>query len=296
MRKLRKGEKIMAKVISINNHKGGVGKTTTTEILGELLAFLDKKVLLIDNDPQGNLSKMLGQHVDDSDEVVNGLEKSDFITIHELYKFKFREKEQVKSVIHHTYIKNVDIIPATRRHTMTVTFLLANSAGNINNILKKALDTIKDEYDYILIDNAPATDILTVNSFFVTDEIITPVRCESFSYEGLKEILARIAYIKEEHDIDTVNFRGVYITQVEPGTNIYKDIREGYIDELGEKFLDTPIRKTVAVQEIETDFKPLLMYKPNNSAVFDYAELLLALNILSSEDQQKLRTAIGREK
>lgn len=285
----------MAKVISTNNHKGGVGKTTTTEILGELLAFLGKRVLLVDNDPQGNLSKMLGQHVDDSDEVVNGLEKSDFRTIHELYKFKFREKEQVQSVIHHTHIVNIDIIPATRRHSMTVTFLLANSAGNINNILKKALDTVKDEYDYILIDNAPATDILTVNSFFVTDEIITPVRCESFSYEGLKEILARIAYIKEEHDINSVNFKGVFITQVEAGTNIYKDIREGYVAELGEKFLDTPIRKTVAIQEIETDFKPLLMYKPNSSAVFDYAELLLALNILDEADAKMLQNAIGKE-
>lgn len=285
----------MAKIISIINHKGGVGKTTSTAILAELLAFLGKKVLLVDADPQGNLSKMMKQHVDDSDTVVNGLEMSDFLTIHELYKLRYRTKEQVQTVIHHTYIENIDIIPSTRRHSMTTTYLLVNSAGNVNNILKKALDTVKDEYEYILIDNAPATDILTVNSFFATDEIVTPVRCEAFSHDGLKEILSRIAYIKEEHDIDTVNFKGVFITQVEPGTNIYKDIREAYAQELQEKFLDTPIRKTVTIQEIETDFKPLLMYKPDNSAVFDYAELLLGLDVLDMEAVNRLKMAIGKE-
>lgn len=178
---------------------------------------------------------------------------------------------------------------------MTTTYLLVNSAGNMNNILKKALDTVKDDYDYILIDNAPATDILTVNSFFATDEIVTPVRCEAFSHDGLKEILSRIAYIKEEHDIDTVNFKGVFITQVEPGTNIYKDIREIYARELRDKFLDVPIRKTVTIWEIETNFKPLLMYKPNNNAVFDYAELLIKLNILDTEAESRLKMAIGKE-
>lgn len=285
----------MAKTISIINHKGGVGKTTSTAILSELLAFLGKKVLLIDNDPQGNLSKMMKQHVDDSDAVANGLENSDFLTIHELYKYRTRQREEVQRLIHHTYIENIDIIPSTRRHSMTITYLLVNSAGNVNNILKKALDTVKGDYDFILIDNAPATDILTVNSFFATDEIVTPVRCEAFSYDGLKEILSRIVYIKEEHDIATVNFKGVFITQVEPGTNIYKDIREGYATELQEKFLDTPIRKTVTIQEIETDFKPILMYKPNNSAVFDYAELLLGLNVLCDADSNKLKAAIGKE-
>lgn len=285
----------MAKIISIINHKGGVGKTTSTAVLAELFAFLGKKTLLVDADPQGNLSKMMKKHVDDPDAVVNGLQMSDFLTIHELYKFRYRTKEQVQTLIHHTYIENIDIIPSTRRHSMTTTFLLVNSAGNVNNILKKALDTVKNDYDYILIDNAPATDILTVNSFFATDEIVTPVRCEAFSHDGLKEILSRIAYIKEEHDIDTVNFKGVFITQVEPGTNIYKDIREAYAQELREKFLDTPIRKTVTIQEIETDFKPLLMYKPDNSAVFDYAELLLGLEVLDDEAGKKLRMAIGKE-
>lgn len=285
----------MSKTISIINHKGGVGKTTSTAILAELLAFLGNRVLLVDNDPQGNLSKMMKQHVEDSDAVVNGLENSDFLTIHELYKYRTRQREEVQRIIHHTYIENIDIIPSTRRHTMTITYLLVNSAGNVNNILKKALDTVNEDYDFILIDNAPATDILTVNSFFATDEIVTPVRCEAFSHDGLKEILSRIVYIKEEHDIDTVHFKGVYITQVEPGTNIYRDIRESYTSELQDKFLDTPIRKTVAIQEIETDFKPILMYKPNSSAVFDYAELLLGLDILSEADSAKLKTAIGKE-
>lgn len=285
----------MAKVISIINHKGGVGKTTSTAIIAELMAFLGKRVLLVDNDPQGNLSSMMGQRPEDSPEIVDGLVMSDFTTIHELYRFKLRDKEKVQAAIHHTYIENIDIIPSTKRHKNTITYLLTNTAGNVNNIMKKALETVKDDYDFILIDNAPATDLLTVNSFFVTDEIITPVRCEAFSYEGMLEILARISYIKEEHDIETVNFKGLFITQAETNTNVYKDIREEYMEKLQGKFLDTPIRKAVAIQEIETDFKPLLMYKPNSSAVFDYAELLLAMNVLSEEDAIKLMNAIGKE-
>lgn len=285
----------MAKVISITNHKGGVGKTTTTAILGELLAFLGKKVLLVDNDPQGNLSSMLGQRPEDFQDVVDGVVTSEFITIHELYRFKFRDKEKVQSAIHCTYIENIDIIPSTKRHKNTITYLLTNTAGNVNNILKKAVETVKEDYDYILIDNAPATDLLTVNSYFVTDEIITPVRCEAFSYEGMLEILQRISYIKEEHDIETVNFKGVFITQVETNTNVYKDIRDEYMEKLQDKFLDAPIRKAVAIQEVETNFKPLLMYKPNSSAVFDYAELLLKMQILNKEDTKKLMIAIGKE-
>lgn len=285
----------MAMVISITNHKGGVGKTTTTEILGELLAFLGKRVLLVDNDPQGNLSSMLGKRLEDSDDVIAGVTLSEFITIHELYRFKFREKDKVQSAIHHTYIENIDIIPSTKRHKNTITYLLTNTAGNVNNILKKALEIVKDDYDYILIDNAPATDLLTVNSYFVTDEIVTPVRCEAFSYEGMLEILQRISYIKEEHDIETVHFKGVFITQAETNTNVYKDIRDEYMEKLKEKFLDAPIRKAVAIQEVETNFKPLLMYKPNSSAVFDYSELLLKLKILSEADTKKLAVALGRE-
>lgn len=285
----------MAKVISITNHKGGVGKTTSTEFMGELLAFLGKKVLLVDNDPQGNLSSMLGQRPEDTQEVVEGMESSDFMTIHELYRFKFREKERVQSVIHRTYIEGIDIIPSTKRHKNTITYLLTNTAGNVNNILKKALEAVKEDYDFILIDNAPATDLLTVNSYFVTDEIITPVRCEAFSYEGMLEILQRISYIKEEHDIETVNFKGVFITQAETNTNVYKDIREQYMEQLKGKFIDTPIRKCVAIPEVETSFKPILMHKPNSSAVFDYAELLLAMEILNQEDTKKLRDAVGKE-
>lgn len=285
----------MAMVISITNHKGGVGKTTTTAILGELLAFLGKRVLLVDNDPQGNLSSMLGQRLEDSDDVIAGVTLSEFITIHELYRFKFREKDKVQSAIHHTYIENIDIIPSTKRHKNTITYLLTNTAGNVNNILKKALEIVKDDYDYILIDNAPATDLLTVNSYFVTDEIITPVRCEAFSYEGMLEILQRISYIKEEHDIETVHFKGVFITQAEMNTNVYKDIRDEYMEKLKEKFLDAPIRKAVVIQEVETNFKPLLMYKPNSSAVFDYSNLLLKLQILSEADTKKLAIAIGKE-
>ena len=197
----------------------GMARATVTKLVDERTNMLSTEKI-VDYDPQGNLSSMMGKRPEDSPETANGMEASDYITVHEIYRFKYREYEKVKTAIHHTYIENIDIIPSTKQHAMTITYLLANTAGNVNNILKKALGTVKDDYDYILIGNAPATDLLTVNSFFITDEILTPVRCEQFSYEGMIEILTRISFIKEEHDIDTVNFKGAFITQAELNTNI----------------------------------------------------------------------------
>lgn len=283
----------MAKVISVTNNKGGVGKTTTSEVLGELLAFLGKRVLVIDLDEQSNLSMLLNRYEEDSSEVINGYEKPEHENIAELFKMRYRKREDVLKLILETNIPNLHIIPSSKRHKNSQRNINANETGNNNIILKKALAAIKDDYDFIIIDNAPASNILTVNSMFASDYVITPVRVEGFSYKGLKETLDTIIYIKEEHDIEDLDFLGVFITQAELNTNIYKDLRETYEKELGSKFLRTPIRKDKNISETETEFKPILEHSPNTNAVFDYARLLLELNILDNDAAQMLKCAIG---
>lgn len=283
----------MCKTISIINNKGGVGKTTSTSIISELLAYLGKKVLVVDLDQQSNLSMMLGRYVEDSEEVLQGATAPDVLNISDLFKHRYRSREDVLAVISHTGIPNLEIIPSSKRHKNTGLNITANQTGNNNIILKKALAEIKEEYDFILIDNAPANDVLTVNSMFASDLILVPVRVEGFSYKGLRETIDTILYIKEEHFIETIEFAGAFITQAEPNTNIYKGIMENYREELGEKFLNTAIRKDIKVSEIETNFRPVLEYCPNTNVVFDYARLILELGLLDKETAEQLKQCIG---
>lgn len=283
----------MAITISVINNKGGVGKTTSTGILAELLAYLGKKTLVVDIDHQGNLSMLFHAHKEDSPGLIEGRELPEEENISELFKFRYREPAQVKGLIKHTPIPNLDIIPSSKRHKHTQEAILKNT-GNNNIILKRALVAVSKDYDFILIDNAPADDILIVNSMFASDHIIIPVRVEDFSYKGLKETLDSIAYIREEHEVDT-DFLGAFITQAELNTNSFKRKKSQYMEELGNKFFETPIRKDIKISEIESDFEPILKHNAGSNVVFDYANLLLELDILDSDTTKLLKESIGDE-
>lgn len=285
----------MCKVISIVNNKGGVGKTTSTGIIAQLIAWLGKKVLVVDLDQQSNLSMLLNRYIEDRDDIINGITPAPVPNIAELFKYRYRDVDNVRSLIKSTQVPNLFIIPSSKRHKNTVLNISANTTGNNNIILKKALATIKDEYDYILIDNAPANDILTVNSMFASDMVLVPVRVEGFSHKGLQETLDTIIYIKEEHDLDHLKFGGTFITQAEKNTVIFKDLFESYESTLAEKFLKTAIRKDIKVCELESIFKPLLEYCPNSNVVFDYSKLILELNILDEDAASNLAHAINLE-
>lgn len=282
----------MCKTISIVNNKGGVGKTTSTGLIVQLLAYLNKKVLAIDLDPQCNLSMMLNCYERESDEVVRGMLLSSTKNIADLFKNHYRTREEVCSTIKHTAIPNLDIIPASKRHDNTVDELRKNQTGNNNIILKKALDLIKEDYDYIIIDNAPAKDVLTVNSLFTSDLVYVPVRLEMFSYEGLKETISTILYIKEEHEIN-IEFGGAFITQAETNTNSFKETKMMYTEQLNEKFLKTSIRKDIRISDIEKNFHPVLSYCPDTNAVFDYAKLIIEMNILDKLSEKILKKSIS---
>ena len=282
-----------ALVISIVNNKGGVGKTTSTGILSQLLAYLGKKILMIDMDPQCNLSMMFDCFDRESPEIIRGLCPPASFNITDLFSHRYRSYEEVHSIIRKTKIPGIDIIPASKRHDKTVVNLLLQQTSNNNIILKKALAAIRHEYDFIIIDNAPAKDILAVNSLFASDLIYIPVRLENFSYEGLRETLDSILYIKEEHDIETIQFGGAFITHSESNTISYREAVNDYATTLGNRFLRTSIRKDIKISEIEKEFRPILEYCPDTNAVFDYANLLLEMKILDSESEALLHNSIS---
>lgn len=283
----------MCRTISLINNKGGVGKTTSTGFIAQIMAYLGCRVLVVDLDQQSNLTMMLGRYMEDTQEILSGITAPEERNISDLFKYRFRDAEDMNTVIRQTDITNLDILPSSKRHKNTPMLVASNETGNNNIILKKALAPIKDNYDFILIDNAPANDVLTVNSLFASDMALVPVRLEGFSYKGLKETIDTIYYIKEEHDIENIQFAGTFITQAEPNTNIYKSIRENYQNELYQKFFNTCIRKDVKVCEVETNYCPVLDYCPNSNAVYDYCRLILELNILDSYATARLSRSIG---
>ena len=282
----------MAVIGSVNSNKGGVGKTTTTVVLGELLAYLGKKTLIVDQDPQGNTSMQFHLFQKDSPEIENGilLPESEDYHIAELYRFRYRNGEEVKSLIRKTYIENLSILPSSHRHKLTQDLVVSNT-GNNNTILKRALKAISHEYDYILIDNAPANNILTVNSIFASDFIIIPIKCEQYSYEGLQETLKSIIYIKEEHDLESPQFLGAFITQANVITNAFKETSKTFTANMNNMFFDTAIRQDTKINDIEREFKPLLTY-PNSRALSDYCNLLLEMGILDTQTEKLLRDTI----
>lgn len=283
----------MCKTISLINNKGGVGKTTSTGFISQIFAYLGKRVLVIDLDSQSNLTMMLGQYVEDTAAVIAGIDPPIQRNVSDLFKYRYRDAKNVSDLIYPTNIAGLDILPSSKRHKNTPTLLAANETGNNNIILKRAIASVKDLYDFILIDNAPANDILTVNSLFASDMVIIPVRLEGFSYKGLKETIDTIYYIKDEHDIDTIAFGGAFITQAEPNTVIYKSICENYQNELYERFYRTCIRKDIKVSEVETNYRPILEYCPNTNAVFDYCRLILEMKILDASAANLLSHCIA---
>lgn len=278
----------MSIILSVVNNKGGVGKTTSTACLGELLAFLGKKVLLIDMDPQGNLSMLYGGYYDDSEDGFEPLHKN----IADLFLHRYQTIEEMNSIIYPTRIKNLYLLPATHRHVHTPEILARKTTANNFIVLKRAINQIKNNYDYILIDNAPANNIMTVNSLMTSDLVISPVRTEGFSYEGLVSTMQTILEIKEDHCIDTLKFGGAFFTQVNPKTNVYKVLKESYENELKDKLLPTAIRNDIKISECETNLISFLDYAASSNAILDYSHLLLNLNILDTQTANALKRGI----
>lgn len=276
-----------AKVISILNNKGGVAKTTSTGVIAQILAYLGKKVLVVDLDGQANVSAIFNHYRIDSQDVIDGRENPEELNVTELFKYRFRTKEEVASIIFPTQVKGVSLMPSSERYNNTNIIVTMNT-GNNNLILKRALETVKSDYDYILLDNAPANNILTVNSLFASDMVIVPVQVEQFSYIGLNQTLNTIAYIKEEHGIEYPQIAGVFLTLAEKKTKQFKKYEQKYREELGCCFFKTCIRKDIKMKEAIDSIHPVLAECPDSRALEDYAALILEMDILDENSEKIL--------
>lgn len=285
-----------AKIISIVNNKGGVAKTTSTAFFGEILCLFGKKVLIVDTDESGNLSLLFDKFSNDEKSVMLGIKEPEQKNAAEIFKYHYRTAEEVKECIYNIRT-NLDIIPSSARlRNIPDILLLQSRTSNINNniILKRALQTISEEYDYIFIDSAPRNDILVVNNLIASDYILIPVRSDGFSLKGFKEVVAEIADLKDEYDIKA-DFLGVFQVAAETNTNIYKEIDAEYSTMLGSKNLPC-IRKDVKVNELLTVVNnSIINYTASSNVLYDYCMLLLATGILDRHTEHLIKSAYNIE-
>jgi len=251
----------MGKVISLVNQKGGVGKTTTSINLSACLGFYDKKVLLVDLDPQGNSSTGVGINKgDNKNSIYNVL--NDDITIEE-------------SVIQTKY-KNLSIIPASINLAGIDIELLNRSnkeSGFVKTSqLKKSILSIKDSYDYIIIDCPPSLGLLTTNALCASDSVIIPVQCEFFALEGIMQLLNTIMLVQKNLN-PTLDIEGVLLTMLDSRTKLGIEVVTEIKSYFKERVYDTLIPRLVKLSEAPSYGKPIHVYEPYSRGAQAYLNL-----------------------
>jgi chromosome partitioning protein len=250
-------------ITAIVNQKGGVAKTTTTINLGSCLAELGKKVLLIDIDPQGNLTQGLG---------VENIDK----TIYEC----LTEELPLSEIIQHTNFNNLDIVPANIK-LANAELELSSTLGR-ESLLKDALEHADLNYDYILIDCNPSLGILTVNALTATEDIIIPLEPGIFALEGIGQLVKVIQLIKKKLN-PKLNIKGVLLTRVNSRTSLAKDFEVQLHEIFGDKVFNTVIHNNVKIAEAQTYKKPINVYDKNAKGSIEY--MSLAKELISNEKQ-----------
>lgn len=245
----------MGKIIAICNQKGGVGKTTTAINLSVALSDNNKKVLLVDMDPQGNSSSSVGI---DKDIISNSI--NDVIL----------NKKEVSECIFKTNY-NIDIIPATIDLAMA-DFELATSAADKQFRLKNQLIKIKEQYDYILIDCPPSLGFLNINALVSCDSVLIPVQCQYYALEGLISLLSTIRKIQTNMN-DKLNVEGVLLTMFDSRTRLHNEIAIEVRKFLKEKVYETAIPQSIKIPMAQSKQKPITQYDKSCNASKAYINL-----------------------
>ena len=245
----------MGKIIAIANQKGGVGKTTTSINLAASLGVLEKKVLLIDADPQANASSGLGINVD-------GVEIGTYQVL--------EHTASAKDVIVKTTSPNVDLIPA-HIDLVAIEIELVDKQDR-EYMLRKALVKIKDDYDYILIDCAPSLGLITLNSLVAADSVIIPIQCEYFALEGLGKLLNTIKSIQRIHN-PHLDIEGLLLTMFDSRLRLSNQVVDEVRKHFSSMVFDTIIRRNTRLGEAPSYGESIIAYDATSKGAVNYLNL-----------------------
>jgi chromosome partitioning protein len=245
----------MAKVITVSNQKGGVGKTTTTVNLAAFLAEKGKKVLIIDIDPQGNAGYGIGVNAEEIE-----------TTIYEVMLGEI----PIREAIFDTDIENLYLIPSNIHLSGAQVDLLSQERKEF--ILKELLEEIKPDFNYIIIDCPPSLGVLTLNGLVAANSVLIPLQCEYYALEGLNQLLRIVAMVQESLNKD-LSIEGVLLTMFDSRTNLAQQVVSDVKEFFGDKVFETIIPRNVKLSEAPSYGKPIGIYDKNSVGSSTYEKL-----------------------
>jgi chromosome partitioning protein len=246
----------VSRIIAIANQKGGVGKTTTAINLGACLAVAEKKTLVIDMDPQGNATSGLGV---DKEEV----ERS-------IYDVLIDGMDASEAIIPKVHFNSLDVLPATRDLVGAEVELVNRKSRE--NILRAALDGIRDRYEYVLIDCPPSLGLLTLNTLAAADSVLIPIQCEFYALEGLSQLLNTVTIVQKNLN-PALQIEGVLLTMYDGRLNLSRQVAEEAKEYFGPKVYRTTIPRNVRIAEAPSFGKPIVLYDVMSVGAKSYLSL-----------------------
>ena len=245
----------MGRIIAVANQKGGVGKTTTSINLAACLAEKGKKVLAVDMDPQGNLTSGLGVDKD-------SVEKS-------IYELIIGEVD-INEVINREVLENLDIIPTSIDLSAAEIELIG--VDDKEYILRNAIDQVKDQYDFVIIDCPPSLSMLTINAMTTADSVIVPIQCEYYALEGLSQLIHTVELVKDRLN-SKLEIEGVVFTMYDARTNLSLQVVENVKDNLQQNIYKTIIPRNIRLAEAPSYGLPINKYDPKSTGAESYMRL-----------------------
>ena len=259
----------MSRIIAIANQKGGVGKTTTAINLGACLAVAEQATLVVDADPQGNATSGLGVNPDEISESI--------------YDVLLEDKPADEVLVRGIHFPRLDVMPSNR--DLLGAEIAIAEVRNRETLLKRALETIRRRYKYIIIDSPPSLGLLTVNTLAAADTVLIPIQCEYYALEGLSQLLNTVRVVQRSLN-PKLQIEGVLLTMYSQRLNLSQQVAQEAREYFGAKVFKTAIPRNIRLAEAPSFGKPIVTYDILSSGALSYLTLTKELMSRSDSGQE----------